>query len=193
MKKILIVLVLLMFILSNKNIFGENFKSPNVDIDTTAYFKIEVKDGSRFIGNILHKDSINLVIKTASIPRIELELHNIKRIKNIDKADMIDGTYWFPNPNPTRYLYVPSAFTLKKGEGYYQNTWLTLNSFNVGITDNMSIGGGVEFFTTVNALRDHNISPIFFITPKFGFQVSENFHAGGGIWYINLPSVSISK
>ena len=96
---------------------------------------------------------------------------------------MRNGVYWFPNPNPTRYLFSPSAYNLKKGEGYYQNTYILLNSFNVGITDNFSFGGGFEFTSTFIVGQ-----PIFFLTPKLGFKINEKLHLGGGIMYASVPS-----
>jgi hypothetical protein len=163
------------------NVFGQKniIDSPT---DTSKIYKIELLDGSIFIGNILHQDSINLFIKTASIPKIEVPIARIKSIVEIAESNFKDGNYWFPNPHSTRYFYGPSAIGLKKGEGYYQNTLLLLNSFNVGVTDNISIGGGLELISTF-ALRD----PLFFITPKISFKVTEHFHAGGGVLYARTP------
>ena len=163
------------------NVFGQNInvESP---IDSTKIYKIELKDGSIFIGNILQQDSVNIVLRTSSIPKIEIPVSKIKSIDEVDKSNFKDGGYWYPNPHATRYFYGPSAIGLKKGEGYYQNTYLVLNSFNVGITDNISIGGGLELISTF-AGKD----PLFFITPKASFKVAEKFHAGGGVLYARIP------
>jgi hypothetical protein len=163
------------------NVFGQNINvgSP---IDSTKIYKIELKDGSIFIGNILQQDSVNIVLRTSSIPKIEIPVSKIKSIDEVDKSNFKDGSYWYPNPHATRYFYGPSAIGLKKGEGYYQNTYLVLNSFNVGITDNISIGGGLELISTF-AGKD----PLFFITPKVSFKVAEKFHAGGGVLYARIP------
>jgi hypothetical protein len=163
------------------NVFGQNINvgSP---IDSTKIYKIELKDGSIFIGNILQQDSVNIVLRTSSIPKIEIPVLKIKSIDKVDKSNFKDGSHWYPNPHATRYFYGPSAIGLKKGEGYYQNTYLVLNSFNVGITDNISIGGGLELISTF-AGKD----PLFFITPKVSFKVAEKFHAGGGVLYARIP------
>ncbi|MFM8432081.1 MAG: hypothetical protein ACKOA1_04720, partial [Bacteroidota bacterium] len=75
---------------------------------------------------------------------------------------------------------------LKRGEGYYQNTYLLLNSVNVGVTDNISIGGGFEL---ISLFSSGSGGPIFFLTPKVGFKVTEKFHAGGGMYVMSIPDV----
>jgi len=162
-------------------------------VDTTKTFKIELLDGSIFIGNILHKDSVSVIMKTSSIPKIEIPTKNIKNIVYLDKTNLKYGEYWFSNPNATRYLFGPSAFNLKKREGYYQNTYLFLNSFNVGVTNNISIGGGIELFSTFATLTSGNFAPIFFVTPKVGFKVANKFHAGGGVLYASIPSFGLDS
>jgi len=64
---------------------------------------------------------------------------------------------------------------LRKGEGYYQNTWILFNQINYGITDNVSLGLGlVSLFLFSGAP-----TPIWF-TPKASFPISDNFSLGGG-------------
>ena len=155
--------------------------------DTSNTYKIKLVDNAVFIGTIIRQDSGMIIMKTASLPKVEIPFKQIKSIERIDRKDVVAGTYWFPNPNATRYLFSTSAFSLKKGEGYYQNTYLFLNSFNVGVTDNISLGGGLEFISTFASLATGNFDPIFFITPKFGFEITEKVHAGGGLIYASIP------
>jgi hypothetical protein len=82
-----------------------------------------------------------------------------------------DGNDRTPNPHPSRYFFAPSAIPLKKGEKYYQNALFLVNSFQVGLNDHFSIGGGLV------------IPFALFITPKIGYQVSEKVHVGGGILF----------
>lgn len=181
MKTLLSILMFATLVCITDNVFGQNINVGS-SIDSTKIYTIELKDGSIFIGNILQQDSINIVLRTSSIPKIEIPVSKIKSIDEVDKSNFKDGSYWYPNPHATRYFYGPSAIGLKKGEGYYQNTYLLLNSFNVGITDNISIGGGLELISTF-AARD----PLFFITPKVSFKVAEKFHAGSGVLYARIP------
>jgi hypothetical protein len=54
-----------------------------------------------------------------------------------------------------------------------------MNSFNYGVTDRFTIGGGFELISTFSG------EPIFFITPKYTFPISEKWNAGTGILYAN--------
>ncbi|AKD03410.1 hypothetical protein POKO110462_05525 [Pontibacter korlensis] len=105
-----------------------------------------------------------------------------KSYRILDERSFINGEYWFGNPNATRYLFSPSAFSLRKGEAYYQNTYLVLNSFSYGITDRFTIGAGFELITTFTG------DPVFFVTPKYSFPISDKWNAGAGILYINSTS-----
>lgn len=174
-----------MLICLNENACAQDTGGP---VDVTKMYRIELEDGSVFFGNVLEKDSLNMVVKTASLPRLEIPVAKIKHIEEIDESHFRKGSYWFPNPHSTRYLYGPSAYNLKKGEAYYQNTWLVLNAFNVGLTNNFSIGAGIELVSTFSAGE-----PIFFITPKVGYEVADKFNAGGGVLYVNVPGFDSSS
>jgi hypothetical protein len=50
------------------------------------------------------------------------------------------GNFSFENAHANRQFMTPTAFSLPKGEGYYKNTDLLLNSVNYGVTDRFSIG-----------------------------------------------------
>lgn len=186
MKRRLFALLFTILISSVTNLFGqESFSDYNFDKTKTYIF--ELQDGTKFIGSILQSDKLFVVVQTSSIPKIEIPFLKIKKIKVVDPSNLKNGEYWFPNPNRTRYLFSPSAFTLKKGEGYYQNTYGFLNSVNIGLSDHISIGIGLEFLSTFATLSAGSFDPVFFITPKIGYQITDKFHAGAGVLYINIP------
>ncbi len=159
-----------------------------LELDSTKYYLITLNDGTELTGLILERTDTFIVLSTSSIPRIEIPFENIKSIKEVDSASIrSDGSYWFPNPNPTRYFFAPSALTLKRGEGYYQNSYLFLNSVNVGITDYLSLGGGFEILSTFTG------TPVFFFTPKVGTQMAENFYLGSGVLIMNVEDYSLGN
>ncbi|WP_164891170.1 TonB-dependent receptor [Botryobacter ruber] len=140
---------------------------------------VETKDGSTFQGLFLGQDESGIRLLTESVGEIKIPANNVKSFRILDNSNFKGGVYWFENPNATRYLFSPSAYSLRKGEAYYQNTYLVLNSFNYGLTDNFTIGGGFELISTFSG------EPIFFLTPKYSFPVSEKVRAGAGIFYVN--------
>jgi len=142
--------------------------------DTNTYY-IETNDGNTYQGQILEQDSIMLVFQSLSIGKISLKQSDIKKrhILNIQKIK--NGKYWMPNPQSSRYFFSPNGYGLKAGEGYYQNVWVLVNSFAIGITKNISLGAGVlPLF-----LFGGGPTPIWF-TAKLSFPIEKHKVAFGG-------------
>lgn len=130
------------------------------------FYEIKTIDNSILLGQLKKCSKSNLIIEHFKLGEIPISLNRIMSFKKI-KPDYQKN--WESNPNATRYLFAPSAFPLKKGTGYYQNAYLLSNSVSYGLTDNITIGGGV-------------LLPIaFYIAPKIGFKVSNNLWFGAGV------------
>jgi hypothetical protein len=140
---------------------------------------VETKDGNTIQGIFLGQSEAGIRLLTESTGEITIPMSAVKNFKILEERNFVKGEYWFDNPNATRYFFSPSAFSLKKGEAYYQNTYLLINSFNVGITDRFTLGGGFEIISTFTG------QPIFFITPKYTFPINDKWRAGTGILYVN--------
>lgn len=127
--------------------------------------------GQQLCGEVISQDDSLIYIKTESIAMLRLDPKKIKEVKPAGTRTVVNGEVWFPNPHPTRYLFMPSAIPIKKGEGYYQNIWLLGNTVNYGITNHFSLGGGIGF-------------PLcYMISAKAGYKVAKNVHvAGGGVF-----------
>ena len=141
---------------------------------------VETRDGSVIQGVFVGQNETGIILRTESAGDVVIPHAQIKSTKIVEEDRMRNGEYWFENPNATRYLFGPSAFSLKKGEAYYQNTYLVLNSFNVGVTDHITVGGGFELITTFSG------NPSFYITPKATFEINDKWRAGGGLLYANV-------
>jgi len=137
---------------------------------------IKMEDGEVYSGELIYMGEEEIKIKTAN-SQINLLVSEVKEIK---KEDYDFSKFRFENPNKTRYFFSPSAEPLEKGEGYYQNVWLSINSVNYGITNNLTIGGGIEFVST--ALGE----PIWFLNPKIGIPIAKDLHIGGGVLLAGL-------
>jgi len=166
-----------------------NFKE--FEFDSTSIYVIELLDGTEITGTYIGKTDELLFISTASIPRIEIPFVQIKSIKVAEQTSMRGDRYWFPNPNATRYFFAPSGFNLKKGEGYYQNSYLILNSVNYGLTNNISIGGSIELISTFSSLADGSFNPIILITPKVAFPVAKDLNVGAGLLFLSIPDIDV--
>lgn len=157
--------------------------STKVKPQTPKTYLIETADGVSLTGTLVREDAEVIVLNTKSLGEVTIQKNKIKVMKELGDDSFVKGSYWFENPNHTRYVIGPSAFPLKKGEGYYQNLYLFAHSFNYGITDNISIGGGTEIATLIFAQEPPSL---FFLTPKVGFDITPKFKAGAGVLYIHL-------
>ncbi len=170
MKKMIIFSVTgLILILSSSN------SRAQVAQDSTVYL-VETVDGNKFAGYILEKDTEKLKLLTDKYGTLTIQMKEVKEIVSLEKVNKIDGAYWLPNPQSTRYFWSPNGYGLKAGEAYYQNVWVLFNQFAFGASDNLSLGGGiVPLF-----LFAGESSPVWF-TPKFSIPVVNNkFNVGGG-------------
>ncbi len=166
-KKItLIVLFVTLFALFQSEVYAQ------VD----EVYRVETTDGNVVMGVLVSEDSEQIILRVEALGEVTILRRNIRRITQIDADRIRNGVYWYENPQATRYFFAPNAIGLKKGKGYYQNTWIFFNNVNYGVSDNFSIGGGmVPMF-----LFGISSTPVW-ILPKVSFPVSEDkFHIGAG-------------
>lgn len=159
--------------------------------DSDAFLIVRLKGDSKltYVCKIIEKRDNQITIMTDEGSKIQLNLSNIEDIQVIPRNQIHNGVYRFSNPFDFKYLIGPSAFNLKKGESYYQTAYLLLHSINWGITDEFSIGIGFELISLLvsggdGALRD--TEPVYFITPKYRIQVSEDIQLGIGVHHGKL-------
>jgi hypothetical protein len=153
----------------------------NINLDTSTTYLIRLTDKSEFVGKFVERTPQYFVFRTSAIERLQVPFDRITSIQELNASSMKGNVYWAPNPRPTNYFFWPSAINLKKGEGYFQNNMLFLNSVHYGVTDNISIGGGLEFISLFSG------TPILFFSPKISFPAGKNFHAGGGLLLVTIP------
>lgn len=145
------------------------------DFATGKIYAIKLIDDSSFAGKFIEKNGTNLVFESTLGLRYGVDEKDIRSINIVDPINIVKGKYWFPNPHATRYLFGPSAYNLKSGEGYYQNIYGTVNSINYGITDHFTLGVGTELITLFSSF------PLIIVTPKLGgYKVNDSWHVGGG-------------
>ncbi|MEM9544823.1 MAG: hypothetical protein AAGA77_02565 [Bacteroidota bacterium] len=137
--------------------------------DTTEIWRIKTVDGNEFVGQIVRQTETELTIKTQRIGTFSLLLTDIKQMDQVNKANIHGDEVWRQNRQESRYFVAPSAFGLKKGEGYYQNAWIVFNQLTYGVTDNFSIGAG-----TIPVFLFSGSSTPVWVTPKFSIPVEKN-------------------
>ena len=137
------------------------------------YVRIVLQNGGIYEGEVVSSNSTSFVINTLMLGEMEIRKTSIASLINID-ADQVGSISSASrstdlNPKACRYYFAPSAFQLKKGEGYYQNAWFIYNQISYGFTDYLTVGMSMTPFGTGG-------------TVKIGKPISDNVHISvGGI------------
>ena len=92
------------------------------------------------------------------------------------------GSRWLPNPNKTRLLFSPTGRMINAGEGYLADHMVFFPAFAVGLTDYLTLGGGVSLFPGISIEEQ-----MFFVMPKLGFYSSEDVNLAVGALVAGFP------
>lgn len=151
-------------------------------VPDSAYVQIlKSKDGSTLYGRItaIYDEEIEF---TTELGTFEIRITNIKSIEDVPQSSFRAGEYWFPNPNNTRLYFAPKGHMLKKGTGYFQNIYIFFAGFAVGLTDNITLGGGMSLFPGIDIDEQ-----LFYLTPKVGIKATETLDLAVGALIVNVP------
>jgi hypothetical protein len=80
--------------------------------------------------------------------------------------------------NDTRLFFAPTGRPLQKGQGYFSDHMLVFPGVTYGITDNLSISGGMSVVPGLGLDEQ-----IFYVAPKLGKRFSEDLSVSGGLLY----------
>jgi hypothetical protein len=174
MRTILLSLISVLFFLTA-------YAQDSIKISAPEIFRVETIDGIKFIGTFLNEDEQWMQFENRSLGTVSVLKSRIKKLNKIDPSRIRDGEYWAEDPSSSHYLAGPSAYCLHRGEWTYQNTYLFVNSFETGITENISFGGGTEIVSLVQK----EIPVVCYLHAKFGYQVMPKLRMGGGLLYLH--------
>jgi len=86
------------------------------------------------------------------------------------------------DPNYSRLLFAPTGRPLKKGDGYFSDYELMFPGIAVGLTDNLSIAGGVS---VIPGLRLDE--QVLYVSPRIGWNLSDKAAVSAGVLYAAVP------
>ncbi len=150
--------------------------------DSAQVWRVELIDGTVLTGGLVRVDDRSIVVRSRSLGEVVVDRTRVRRMERVEEGRLRSGRYWFPNAHTSRYLMAPSAIPLHKGEGYYQNADLLLNSAFYGITEHLSVGGGFELLSLFGAG-----DPIFYLSARYSGAVAEQVHVGGALFHLSIP------
>jgi hypothetical protein len=150
--------------------------------------QIETKDNNRIKGKVIEKTDTHLTIETASTGNITIERNKIRDIEEINLIDT--GKFSYENQHASRNFMTPTAFGVKKGEGYYKNTMLIFNSVNYGVTNHFSIGASTDI---IGLLSSQRTPLVMSLNTKFSTAVSKNAAIAGGFTVTRVGDLGESR
>lgn len=143
-------------------------------------------DGSTIIGRIVLIGESDIQFET-ELGKMTIPIIKIKKIREVSSSSIKKGQYWFQNPHATRLYFAPTGRMLKQGEGYFANFYIFLTGITYGITDNITIGGGISLFPGVPVDEQ-----IFYFTPKIGVKATKNFNIAV-VPYLSKYPISMTR
>ncbi len=132
---------------------------------------IRLKDGSLLRARIVAEDEEGLKIVTVGGMAMQISRRSLDRVER-------DGGET-PRPsdsNYTRLLFSTTGRPLGKGEGYFSDHYVVFPGVAYGLTDNISVGGGLSVVPGLG-LSDQ----LYYGTARVGKQFSERVAASGGV------------
>lgn len=104
--------------------------------------QLELKDGTRAIGRVESIDGERFTFRTISGVSMDVERSMVQAIGPVT-GHVVGGEFWPADANPTRLFFAPTGRSLKRGESYFGVYEILLPFVQYGITDRISIGGGM--------------------------------------------------
>ena len=149
--------------------------------DTADVQRITTRKGTAFQGRTLSVGEDEIEFQT-SFGTVKIPISEIVSCLQVPKTQLRNGSFWFTNPNATRLFFAPTARMLKQGQGYVASYYLFFPSVALGLTDRLTIGGGLSLFP-----GEDMDNQIYFLTPKVGIVAQESFHFAAGALVARVP------
>lgn len=155
-----------------------NFENIFAQSDSTAIYRITLTDDSELLGMIeSENDSLIFFITNAGL-ELSIDRAMIKEQKII-QGEWSGDTFLRKDPNQTRLLFSPTGRTLSAGEGYFSAYEIFFPFLAVGITDFITLSGGVSLFPGLE-------EQVIYIAPKVRVLHLDNFDLSGGVLYCHV-------
>jgi hypothetical protein len=144
---------------------------------------VVLKDGQTLRGRLVSQDSSGVTIESSG-GRLQLAAASIQALA-VPGSVAAEGP-WPRDPNRTRYLYSPSGFMLRQGEGYLSQTELLITSVGFGLTDWLTLQAGTILPW---AIFQPSTMP-FIVAVKAGGSPSRYVHVAAGFQTLVIPGIS---
>jgi hypothetical protein len=135
---------------------------------------LTLRDGSSLVGRVLEVTPTTVrflsAVGESTIPR-----DAIVSVRNAGTTGARRGEYWPEDPSRTRLFFAPTGRMLRKGEGYFSDAYIFFPSFEGGLSDMFTLGGGMSIIPGLSIDEQ-----LFYLTPKVGVVASEKLNIAVG-------------
>ncbi len=150
------------------------------EVDTLKVVKLVLTDGSELVGKIVEEQEDRYIFLTLSGIRVEVQKTAVKEKEEL-RGEAVGTEYKRVDPNRTRLFFAPTARALPQGKGYFSAYEIFFPFLAVGVTDYLTLSGGMSLVPGVS-------EQLLYFAPKIRFAHLENFDLAGGVLYAGVPS-----
>jgi hypothetical protein len=136
---------------------------------------VSLKDGKTFVGTITEEDESHITLRSEL--GIEVRIPR-SAVASITAARICGGRFLRQDPNDSRLMFAPTGRPLRKGDGYFSDHYVVFPGVTYGITDHVSVAGGVSVVPAVG-LGDQ----LLFASARFAHQPSDRLALAAGALY----------
>lgn len=152
----------------------------DVSFAINEYYLVTLVDNTSIFGVFRERNDDQIFFQTNYYSTLIANVNDIKYVRKVSEDNVYNGKYIPPNNHFNKYFFGQTAFIIPK---YSLNlsTYSFFTSVEYGISDHVSIAGGL---TLLSALNLEAFSQFRAISPKIGgFKISENVTAGAHSFY----------
>ena len=124
--------------------------------------QLMLRDGTVLIGKVIEVTPPTVRFRS-SLGESTIAIASVTSARTVALSAMHDGAIWPEDPSRTRLLFAPTGRMLRASETYFTDAYLFFPGVQTGLTDNISIGGGMSLFPGIGPDEQ-----IFYLTPKVG-------------------------
>jgi hypothetical protein len=149
---------------------------------TRATHTVVLSDGQRLVGRVTERTSAWVTLRLTDGRTLLLSAEAIREIIPFEPK-LVTGA-WGPDPNRSRYLYSPTAFSLGQGHGYLAQRAIAITSAAVGIFDFLDFEAGI----VLPALFTQ--TPVLTSGAKLAAPLSDSLRIGTGAQVFWIDTVA---
>ena len=146
-----------------------------------ATHTVVLSDGQTLNGRVLQADENKVVLVLSDGTVLDLPAAAVREVVTAAQGA---GT-WGIDPNRSRYLYSPTAFSLGQGHGYVAQRALVITSAGVGLLDFLDVEAG----TVIPALFTG--TPVGVLGAKVGVPLSHQVRIGAGVQAFGVVDTAV--